>query len=163
MAIISQKAFDEAVVHFFEPLALNKNLPFQKKKPGFFEIKGEIFVLRVRRGVGHLAASGDFLVTLSVGKPDWFNENDIRHEIGLGNFAEFHHERLMQQKFESLEDFYRAMTQAAEATEKYGMSILLGDVPAFQAVRMFVDRKIEVMEENRVQRQKDGTQFSWEK
>ena len=58
----SFKEFDNAVARFFQPFSERAGFPKRKLRDGIYEIAGQEFVMRIRRGTGHRK---DFLVTLS--------------------------------------------------------------------------------------------------
>jgi hypothetical protein len=142
MPIISLSIFEATVVRLFEPLAQCNKLSLLKTADGIFEIPGKQFDLRIRRGIGHRKDSGDFVVTLSPKKSQFTLATDLTGEIGLGNFVEFHCEKLPARTWEGVGEFQLAMTRSVEAVEKFYLPILLGDEEAFKKVRHFVDLKI---------------------
>ena len=144
MELVSQQEFESTAVRHFESIAAKRNFAFHKAAPGIFEISGNGFILRIRRGVGHLRGAGDFVVTLSTSQSAQRDINDLSGEIGLRNFVEYYHGSLPFQEFGRMENFDKAMTEAVAATEKYCVPILLGDANSFEAVRKFVDQKIEI-------------------
>ena len=67
MAQISGIYFDDAVTSLFKPVADRAGLELQKLPSGIYQIAGKGFVVRMRRGTGHLK---EVLVTLAPATDD---------------------------------------------------------------------------------------------
>src|SRR4051812_42579460 len=140
MPQISGLYFDDAIASVFKPVADRAGLELQKLPLGIYQIAGGAFVLRMRRGIGHLK---DVLITLA---PSTEAPRDLDHltrEIGLNNIAEYYGLTVPEQDTFSVEGFYFSLRRVAEITEKVCMPYLLGQKSDYADIRAFVDRKIE--------------------
>ena len=136
----SANIFDEGVTQFFEPLAKRIKLPLQKLKDGIYEIAGETFTMRIRRGIGH---SRDFLVTLSEKSSTPLSPDELGREVGLGVIAEFNGQKLGTHKLHTTEGYLAAFAEAAKAAERYCAPYLLDLRSHLGEIRRVVEQKIE--------------------
>jgi hypothetical protein len=131
----SFKEFDNAVARCFQPFSERAGFPIRKLRDGIYEIAGQKFVMRIRRGTGHRK---DFLVTLSRKASLSRDLDDLSHEIGLGVIAEYNGKQL-----QALGDYRREFAEAAKIAESLCLPYLLGTKTDFEDIQHFVERKVE--------------------
>jgi hypothetical protein len=107
---------------------------------GIFEIRNDLFIIRIRRGIGH---DKDFLVSLARGTAAAATSDLSLEEIGLRNFAEFNGCDLKCLTLNSLEDWETSLADVGADTEKFLLPYLFGERDDYEAVEQFVDRKTE--------------------
>jgi hypothetical protein len=132
--------FDNEVKRCFLPLANRASLSLQKLKEGVFEMSSHGFALRVRSGIGH---ARDFVVTLAKQSSLSKNYDELTGEIGLGNFAEVHGEKLELHPLHTPAGYHHAFEEAASLAGKLCVPYLIGvrGDADFEKVCEHVDRK----------------------
>lgn len=141
MSNIPSSAFDDAVARFFEPLAHRSNLPIQKLFDGIYEIAGQSFAMRIRRGIGHRKG---ILVTLLPTRDRYYDDlENIRGELGLGNFVEFNNEQLTESGIDTPEGYLQEAEKLAKSAERFLVPYLLGTRSDFIEVKEHVRKRGE--------------------
>jgi hypothetical protein len=140
MSNIPSNTFDTLAARFFGPLAERAGLALRQVRDGIYEIAGQAFTVRIRRGTGHRK---DFLVTLSPTRSGTEDFDDLRSEIGLGVLADYSERPLKPHPLDSLEDWQLAMGEAAEAARELCLPYLLGKQTDLEGVKQFIERRVE--------------------
>ena len=131
----SFKEFDDAVARFFQPFSERAGFPIRKLRNGMYEISGNEFVIRIRRGTGHRE---DFIITLAPKKSLPSDLDDLGHEIGLNVIAEYNGQQLQES-----DDYQGQFSEGARIAELLLMPYLLGSKTDFEEIQRFVESKVE--------------------
>ena len=134
------KAFEEAVIRSFQPIATANGMALQKLGDGVFEIRGAEFAIRIRRGTGHLP---DFVVTLGLKKSPYSDIYDASGEIGLGWIAEFYGAKLEAPGLLTPENIEQGMQNASLLTGDLCIPYVTGTRNDYANIRAFLDKKKE--------------------
>jgi hypothetical protein len=132
--------FGAAVTTSFRPIADRAGLELQTMRPDIYQIAGNCFILRIRRGIGHRK---DFLVTLSRLAASPRDLDDLSGEVGLSVIAEYNGVEMPYDDISSVQAFCASLRRAAETAEQFCMPYLTGQKSDFDEIRSFVDRKVE--------------------
>ena len=134
--------FDQAVLQFFDPMAQKFGFSLNKLQDGIYEILGQKFAIRIRRGTGHRKG---ILVTLLPVQESYYNDLEKLHdEIGLGNFIKFSNKQLLEMPINTSKGYILEAEKLAKATELFIIPYLLGMKTDFIEVKEYVHKQSEV-------------------
>jgi len=132
--------FEIGVADSFRPLAVRAKLPLWKLHDGVYEILGNEFAMRIRRGTGH---GKDFLVTLSRKTDLSTDPLELSGEVGLALFAEYAGATEEAATLTARDGSPSAFRRVAGAAERFCLPYLLGRRADFATVQQFVHDKVE--------------------
>ena len=137
---MSKDFFEIGVADAFQPLAARVGLPLKKLRDGIYEMAGEEFAIRIRRGTGH---GKDFLVTLSRKEDVSDDPLQLTGEVGLGVIAEFCGATADALALRARDGSVDAFRSSAEAAEHFCLPYVLGRRADFAEIQRFVEDKIQ--------------------
>jgi hypothetical protein len=130
--------FDSLVIRYFGLLAKRIGLSLRTLADGAYEIAGKSFLMRIRRGTGHLPS---VLVTISETKGRPQDVRDLTGEVGLSVIASFNGVDLPKGEGR-LQDMDAIVAQLATFAEKFGVPYLKEEKQSLAEIREFIENKI---------------------
>jgi len=140
---------------YFEPIAQKHKLPLVRIEDGIYEVPSPHYILHIEAYAGH--SSRGLSASLRKTTLCTFVRGRAGFQYGIGWFMSSKGENIDYFNFQinDDDDFLKMAQLYADATERFGISYLLGQTDDYEAVREFAEKEVKAREERTKQTQRN--------